>query len=68
MKWCTQDFFGFDDVSINIWNSWNNTLIICPDVPVNDGFFLADDGLEMITKNINIVFARCNSSRRICKN
>ena len=62
VKWCTQEDFGYDADSLKIFESWSNTLIICPDFSDNQRFFLSDDGVQMRYSQINIVFAICNSS------
>lgn len=59
MSWCKREFFGYEDESEDIWSTWNDTLIICPVIPENDGIQLADDGFQMVTKNIMINFDRC---------
>lgn len=69
MGWCDRDFFGEDDESEHIWNSWNDTLIICPKIPQGEEPQLEDDGHQMVSKHIYINFDRCqnSTSKSICK-
>ncbi len=48
MKWCDQDFFGYDKEAKNIWDSWRDSLIICPDLKKGDSLKLQDDGMQMV--------------------
>ena len=48
VKWCTQDDFGNDDEGIKIFETWDNTLILCPDLQPGQNLYLADDGFTMV--------------------
>ncbi len=59
VKWCTQDDFGNDDEGRKIFKTWDNTLILCPDLQPGQNLYLADDGFQMVRSQINIRFERC---------
>ena len=44
VKYCTQDDFGWEDQSIKIFNSWADSMVICPDFKEGEGLYIADDG------------------------
>ena len=62
MGWCNREYFGYYKEYQAIWNSWNQTLIACPIFPKGVLIQLADDGVQMITKSINIKFDRCKNN------
>jgi hypothetical protein len=57
-----KEYFGNYKESQDIWDSWNQTLIACPIFSGADKLYLADDGLQMVTKNLNIKFDRCKNN------